>query len=250
MPIDDQPIVVALREFREAYKPSTEAFATSAAQSALFSLIPGVGAALEKLSGDREKYELSDRLHTLFNHMLEYIEEHPGSLQKPDYYQSLAFREAVSLTLDTLYSSRNDRKIRLLAAALANSGTDEIADADEQMHMLRALRDLTPGDIRVLGDWRLKGWVPITRRIAYGPDVLTALHRLSSFGFVVDHHQRPDPNTADEEKLKYFLRHGQVRTFKLSPFGERFLSFLAAGSTTQPAGAESEADEIAFFESK
>ncbi len=235
MPIDDHPIIVALREFKEAYSPSTDSLASAVAQSTILSLLPGIGAAVEKVTGEKEKVELVERLHSLFGYMLEYIEEHPGRLQAPDYYRSLQFREAMQLSLESLLSSRDEQKLSLLGRALVNSGAEGIAPVDEQAHMLRALRDLSPSDIRLLGDWRLKGWTPLIRRIEYGPDVLSGLHRLASFGFVIDHHQKPNPNIPDDAKLAQFLKYGQIRTFKIAPFGERFLAFLAEQSSIEPA---------------
>ena len=242
MPIDDHPIIVALREFKEAYSPSTDSLASAVAQSTILSLLPGIGAAVEKVTGEKEKIELVERLHSLFGYMLEYIEEHPGRLQAPDYYRSLQFREAMQLSLESLLSSRDEQKLSLLGRALVNSGAEGIAPVDEQAHMLRALRDLSPSDISLLGDWRLKGWTPLIRRIEYGPDVLSGLHRLASFGFVIDHHQKPNPNIPDDAKLAQFLKYGQIRTFKIAPFGERFLAFLAEQSSIEPAGIDKMAE--------
>lgn len=242
MPINDHPVIVALREFKEAYSPSTDSLAISVAQSTILSLLPGIGAAVEKITGEKEKIELAERLHSMFGYMLEYIEKHPGRLQAPDYYQSLPFREAMQLSLESLLSSRDDQKLSLLGRALANSGTEGIATVDEQTNMLRALRDLSPSDIWLLSDWRLKGWIPLTRMIEYSPDVLSGLHRLASFGFVIDHHQKPNPNISDDAKLAHFLKYGQIRTFKIAPFGERFLMFLAEQSSIEPVDIDKKAE--------
>lgn len=114
---------------------STDSLASSVAQFTILSLFPGIGAAVEKVTGEKEKIELAERLHSLFGSMLEYIEEHPGRLQAPDYYQSLPFREAMQRSLESLLSSRDEQKLSLLGRALANSGSEGIAPLDEQGHI-------------------------------------------------------------------------------------------------------------------
>jgi hypothetical protein len=44
---------------------------------------------------------------------------------------------------------------------------------------------------------------------------------------------RPNPNTTDEQKLASVLQDGTWRTFRISPFGERFLKFVASGAVDQ-----------------
>jgi hypothetical protein len=94
--------------------------------------------------------------------------------------------------------------------------------------MLRALRAISPTDLRNLNHDYLKSWLPLTRQIEYGPDVLGSLSRLASLGLVNEQFMRPDPNTSDQQKLASLLRLGTRRVFQLSPFGERFMLFVAS----------------------
>jgi hypothetical protein len=114
----------------------------------------------------------------------------------------------------------------MLAVALANSGANEFRDDDKEL-MLRAFRVISPSDLKNLNHDYLKGWLPLTKRIEYAPDVLGSLSRLASLGLVNEQFLRPDPTTSDQEKLASLLKYGTRRTFQLSPFGERFMHFVA-----------------------
>lgn len=113
----------------------------------------------------------------------------------------------------------------MLACALANSGTEEFTNDDKEL-MLRALRTVSPSDLRTLDHEYLKNWTPLTKRIEYGLDVLGSLSRLASSGLVIEKFVRPDPNITDEQKLNALLKFGTWRTFQLSPFGKKFLRFI------------------------
>ena len=95
--------------------------------------------------------------------------------------------------------------------------------------MLRALRAVSPSDLETLNHQNLKGWLPLTKRIEYGPDVLGRLIEARKPRTRHGEILRPNPNTTDEQKLASVLEHGTWRTFQLSPFGERFLKFVALG---------------------
>ena len=123
--------------------------------------------------------------------------------------------------------------MKLLAAALANSGTEQFRNDDKEL-MLRALRAVSPSDLETLNHQNLKGWLPLTKRIDYGPDVLGSLSRLASQGLVMEKFLRPNPNTTNDQKLASVLEHGAWRTFQLSPFGERFLKFVESGAVDHP----------------
>ena len=123
----------------------------------------------------------------------------------------------------------------MLAAALANSGTELFRNDDKEL-MLRALRAVSPSDLETLNHQNLKGWLPLTKRIEYGPDVLGSLSRLASQGLVMEKFLRPNPNSTNEQKLVSVAEHGTWRTFQLYPFGERFLKFVALGEVDDPLG--------------
>jgi hypothetical protein len=93
----------------------------------------------------------------------------------------------------------------MLAVALANSGVCEFRDDDKEL-MLRALRTVSPSDLRTLNHENLKGWLPLTNRFEYSDEVLGRLSRLAGLGVVTEKFLRPDPNANDEQKLHSLLQ--------------------------------------------
>jgi hypothetical protein len=128
----------------------------------------------------------------------------------------------------------------MLAVALANSGTEEFRNDDKEL-MLRALRAISPSDLKTLNHENLKGWLPLTKRIEYPPEVISSLSRLASLGLVMEKFLRPDPNVSNEQKLASLLQHGTWRTFQVSPFGERFMRFVETRSETSATRRDREA---------
>jgi hypothetical protein len=155
------------------------------------------------------------------------IEAIRDSIPDDSFYGSEEFQTLLALAQEQLWTTHDKEKLRMLAAALARSGAREF-QADDKELMLRALRAISPTDLRNLTHDYLKGWLPLTRQIEYGPEVLGSLSRLASLGLVNEQFMRPDPNTSDQQKLASLLRLGTRRVFQLSPFGERFMLFVAS----------------------
>jgi hypothetical protein len=108
------------------------------------------------------------------------------------------FQTLLALAQEQLWTTHDKKKLKLLAAALANSGTELFRNDDKEL-MVRALRAVSPSDFETLNHQNLKGWLPLTKRIEYGPDVLGSLSRLASQGLVIEmflpqpeHHQRTE----------------------------------------------------------
>jgi hypothetical protein len=195
----------------------------------ILSLIPGAGSAIQSLLDGRARANVERRRLELFVEMRKRIEEVRDRIPDAAFYGSEEFQTLLALAQEQLWSTHDKKKLKLLAAALANSGTEQFRNDDKEL-MLRALRAVSPSDLEVLNHQNLKGWLPLTRRIDYGPDVLGSLSRLASQGLVMEKFLRPNPNTTDEQKLSSVLEHGTWRTFQLSHFGDRFLKFVVSGA--------------------
>jgi|ERR1035438_2934780 hypothetical protein len=198
----------------------------------ILSLIPGAGSAIQCLLDGRARANVERRWLELFIEMRKGIEEVRDRIPDAAFYGSEEFQTLLALAQEQLWTTHDKKKLKSLAAALANSGTEQFLNEDKEL-MLRALRAVSPGDLETLNHQNLKGWLPLTKRIDYGPDVLGSLSRLASQGLVMEKFLRPNPNTTNEQKLASVLEHGTWRTFQLSPFGERFLKFVASGAVDQ-----------------
>jgi len=201
----------------------------------VLSLIPGAGSAIQSLLDGRACANFDRRWLELFIEMRKRIEKVHDSIPDADFYGSEEFQTLLALAQEQLWTTHDQRKRKLLAIALANSGAQEFQNDDKEL-MLRALRVVSPSDLRTLAHENLKGWLPVTKRIEYQPDVLGSLSRLTSQGLVMEKFVRPNPNASRDQKLASLLEHGTWRTFQLSPFGERFLKFVGSADVHVPKG--------------
>jgi hypothetical protein len=234
MSIDD-PIKVHLEHVRQDLDAGIESSLTSATVAGILSLIPGAGSAIQSLLNGRARENVERRWVELFAELRKRIEEVRSSIPDVTFYGSEEFQTLLALAQEQLWTTHDKEKLRMLAAALANSGTEEFRHDDKEP-MLRALRAVSPSDLKTLNHENLKGWLPLTKRIEYAPEVLSSVSRLASLGLVMERFLRPDPNASNEQKLASLLQHGTWRTFQLSPFGERFMSFVEArGEAGAPA---------------
>ena len=234
MSIDD-PIEVNLEHLKRELDVGIESGLTSATVAGILSLIPGAGAAIQSLLDGRAKDNVQRRWVQLFVEMKMRIDEIRASIPDVTFYGSEEFQTLLALAQEQLWTTHDKEKLRMLAVALANSGANEFRNDDKEL-MLRALRIVSPSDLKNLNHEYLKGWLPLTKRIDYAPDVLGSLSRLAGLGLVNEQFLRPDPNVSDQEKLASLLKYGTRRTFQLSPFGDRFMRFVA----THAPGSESE----------
>ena len=230
MSIDD-PIEVHLEHLKKDLDAGIESALTDATVASILSLIPGAGSAIQSLLDGRARENIQRRWVELFVEMKKRIEEIRDSIPDVAFYGSEEFQTLLALAQEQLWTTHDKEKLRMLAVALANSGTNEFRGDDKEL-MLRALRAVSPSDLKTLDHEYLKGWTPLTKRIEYPPDVLGSLSRLASLGLVMEKFLRPNPNTSKEQKLASLLQFGTWRTFQLSPFGERFMRFVAAWGDT------------------
>jgi hypothetical protein len=159
------------------------------------------------------------------------------------YYESEEFQSLLILILEKIHTTHDDEKLRRFAAALANSGRGDFQSDDREAY-IRILRDLSNGDLQILNDPRLKGWLPHIKTIQYGQEVLSSLSRLAGMGLVNEKLEMKSSSGASagsarvdaENALKELLTNPPKRTYYLSPFGEKFLEFICAsdGRTQHP----------------
>jgi hypothetical protein len=225
MSVDD-PIEIHLEHALQDAETDISRNLAYATVAGTLSLMPGIGSAIQSLIDGKAKANMERRWIELFRELRVQIEAIRTSIPEDSFYGSEEFQTLLALAQEQLWTTHDKEKIRLLARALANSGTAEFRSDDKEL-MLRVLRSVSPSDLKTLDHENLKNWAPLTKRIEYGPDVLGSLSRLASSGLVIEKFLRPDPNVSDEQKLASVLKFGTWRTFQLSPFGAKFLLFIA-----------------------
>jgi hypothetical protein len=183
----------------------------------------------------------SDRLQRRFLIVAKELNEQQKRIEEkiPDkkYYESEEFHTLFSLVLERLNTAHDEEKLRMFGDALANSGSIQFASDDKEEY-IRTLRELSSKDLRTLNSDLLKGWTPHVHEIKYDPDTLSSLSRLEGMGLVIQHFKAKSPRasrtgsprTNAELVMQDLLTSPPMRTYALSPFGERFLEFVAIGS--------------------
>jgi hypothetical protein len=229
MAIDDDPIEVRLQQSKKKLDADIECDLSHATIAGILSLIPGIGSALQSLIDGKAQQNVERRWVQLFADLKVCLEEIRDSIPDESYYGSEEFQTLLALAWEQLCTTHDREKLKMLAAALANSGNTAFEDDDKEL-MIRALRNLSPSDIKTLDHRDLKGWRPLTNQIEYPANVLGSLSRLASSGLVIERFLRPNPNLGEDQQLRSLLDSPPWRTFQLSHMGERFLRFVASAN--------------------
>ena len=228
--IDDDPIEVRLQQAKNELDGDIERDFSAATIAGILSLIPGIGSAIQSLVDGKARRNIERRWVQLFADLKANLEKIRDLIPDESYYGSEEFQTLLALAYEQLVTTHDREKLRMLAAALANSGSAPF-QADDKELMIRALHNLSPSDIKNLDHEYLKNWIPLIKRIEYGPDVLGSLARLASSGLVIEKFLIPNPNATTEQKTASLLNSPPWRTFQLSPLGERFLKFVASSGS-------------------
>src|ERR1700694_375014 len=138
---------------------------------------------------DRSNAVVERRWVELFLERRRSIEEMRGLVPDVAFYRSEEFETLLALAHEQLRTTHDKEKLQMLASALANSGTEDFRNDDKEL-MLRTLRDISPSDLQTLKNENLTGWLPLTKRIEYAPEILSSLSRLASLGLVIEKHLR------------------------------------------------------------
>ena len=243
MVIDD-PIRVQLQAVKRDLDPDIERDMKAAIVAGLVSCIPvpGVRAAIQNLLDGKAQRNLHRRWVELFENLGKRIQEIKNSIPDPDYFSSDEFQTLLALAWEQLQTTHDKNKRKLLANALANSGSAEFTKDSSKEQYVRVLRDLSPEDIAVLKSMSLG----IAKQFKSGGELPAGLSRLTGLGLVKESitlrewNLNSIPSRVDDvgqamKKLKEFreamakyLQQPPVRAYELSGFGRRFLKFLAA----------------------
>jgi hypothetical protein len=148
-----------------------------------------------------------------------------ASIPDRRYYESEEFQTFVGLVIEKLHTTHDEEKLRAFGAALANCGGSEF-QPDEKEDYIRTLRDLSTNELHVL-----KGGYPYGHFSPYA----AGLGRLVGMGLVDEELQTKKaglvPRGANSQRmmqgLKKLVTEPPERTYSLSPFGFRFLEFIA-----------------------
>ena len=145
MAIDDK-LEKLVEGLRVEGRPAPELVALDA----LIASIPFAGAAIGSVFSDTWKRKVIERIVTLFREIKKRLEELEETELDHAFFESEEFQTILFLALQQLQTTHDKRKIRMLASAIANSGTKDYASDTRKEVFVRALRELTPGHVDVL----------------------------------------------------------------------------------------------------
>ena len=186
MTIDD-PIELHLQQIKQNLDANITRDLREATVAGVLSLIPGVGSAIQSLLDGQAKANLEQRWLQLFIDFRARIEEVRESIPDESYYGSEQFQTLLALAFQQLATTHDRAKLRLLADALANSGTNPFQGKDKELY-LRLIRDLSVRDISALRDDRLRNSISSSSPITYTADEIAQFSRLVSMGLLVEQH--------------------------------------------------------------
>src|ERR1700733_13636648 len=132
MTIDD-PIELHLQQIKQNLDANITRDLREATVAGVLSLIPGVGSAIQSLLDGQAKANLEQRWLQLFIDFRARIEEVRESIPDESYYGSEQFQTLLALAFQQLATTHDRAKLRLLADALANSGTNPFQGKDKEL---------------------------------------------------------------------------------------------------------------------
>jgi hypothetical protein len=232
MPIDD-PLDIRVRQLREASFETIDRRFMETALAGILAGVPG-GASIHGLVFGQAQRNIHLRVLELFEEMCVRLREIEASIPDEGYYGSEEFQTLVALALEQIQTTHDKRKQKMLASALANSGTSEFHADNAKEQYVRTLRDLGPHDLVVL---KQLGGVPMASGLQNNtPDTTaTSRARLVAFGLIDERlvpHQVPRaPSSTREQDIRKFVEtvmKPPKREYKISQYGWRFLQFLSS----------------------
>jgi hypothetical protein len=214
------------------------------ALDALIASIPYVGAAIGSILIDKWKQRLIKRAVTLFREIKNRMEKLEETALDHAYFDTEEFQTILFLALQQLQTTHDKQKIRMLAWAVANSGTRDYSSDTRKEIFVRALRELTPHHIEMLK--RLRPAIHHGDQTFYTRETLKRLgdfdllvaHDLVRLGFVreslefarLQHRHtgtRPEELAAKTEELaRAVLDETPARLFDITNLGLDFMKFV------------------------
>src|SRR6202789_1214493 len=195
MAIDDKPTVVILRQMKNDLDGDIDRDLRNATTAGVLALIPGVGAAIQSLLDGKARQNVERRWVRLFADLQERIEAIHDSIPDDNYYGSEEFQTLLALAYQHLLTTHDREKLKMLADALANSGSTAFQE-DEKEQYVHILRALSVGDIRALRLVQYMGsreYLLSGARGRLAEEDLCHISRLIGLGLVVDM-STPDPD--------------------------------------------------------
>jgi hypothetical protein len=253
----DDPVGIELRQAKEeieesSYLPARLArIGLSGAAAAALAALPFFSQVLTGLI-----LNSSARFERRLLKVAEALEEQQKRIEQkiPDksYYESEEFQSLLMLVLEKLHATHQEEKLKTLGEALANSGTSEFVKQDKEQYV-RTLQELSLEDIRMLRRLAEINSLPShPQRTGIPKHESPGLSRLASLGLVQESvklreldlrtpvipRSSQSPETYARSLVDSFKRYFQQApqsTYRISGFGQRFLSFIAsANSEGQP----------------
>lgn len=211
----------------DQYKEDSEITVQNLVLRSIIQGVPFVGSSIMEIFNGLAQRRQQDRLNDFFDAVKNRLHDLGEEKIDREFFKSEEFQTLLFLILEKLHTTHDRAKLKMFGTALGNAGTDEFGDDNKEL-FVRSLRDLAPADIAVLNHESLEGWTPHTHIIDYGIEVLGSLSRLEALGLVAQHIRikLADIESGAQTTLGQIK---PIRTFSLTPFGDRFLKFITAG---------------------
>jgi len=191
----------------------------------------------------------SARFERRFIRVAEALEEQQKRIEQriPDksYYESEEFQSLLMLVLEKLHATHQEEKLKTLGEALANSGTSEFVKEDKEQY-LRTLQELSLEDVQMLRRLAEINSLPAhPQRTGIPKHESPSLSRLVSLGLVQESVKLrglrtpviPRSSQSAEtfarslvDGFKRYFQQASQATYRISGFGQKFLSFVASAN--------------------
>lgn len=248
MPIDDP-----LEKSIEALAKDTRLTIPGEVVKAAIASVPIAGGAISSLLAGVMQARTLQRFIGLLEEMKELLQGAEASTGVDrEFFGTEEFQTLLAIALQQLQSTHDKVKLDMLAAGLANSGTNEFRQDDRKELFLRILRDLAPQHVQLLRSLADPSGIlgtaapslPGHRSVFRNPagEELAVQQQLAAHGLVKEQlHPAPfrkNPRSAASwtqseavSALEEYLRTPPERSFQLSGFGVDFLRFLGSKPT-------------------
>jgi hypothetical protein len=212
--------------------------------------LPYMGAAIGSLWAGDARRRLVARLLALFAEVKQRLEAIEAELMDGAFFETEEFQTLLALAVEQLQTAHDSRKVKLLAAALASSGTKEYSKDGRKELFVRALRELTADEVLALGRMRprrINGFIQKPEDCGPEGEDLLVMQRLGRLGLIEERVKGPggvhlsggtDPGELRDQfnALRDSISKPPQRCFRISDFGLDFLRFVGeeSGAASDP----------------
>ncbi|MFL6439332.1 MAG: hypothetical protein ACJ71Q_17280 [Terriglobales bacterium] len=238
MPIDD-PIEHYEKNIEEELGIEPGAEGALAVVRAFSSTIPGVIATpiLAIFDGLGQR-RVNQRFYEMMRYFGERIRQIEGKV-RPDFFSSSEFQSYLFAALQQVFTTDQQRKLRMLGVGLANSANVRFERETRQDTFFQILRDLNLMDLELLAKMRDGYTIRDAFKRGKSSEALRA-QLLEGLG-VVEQYLEPIPldmpqslsasqNLEDiRKRIEHLMQDPFVRVFGISELGRDFFSFMEPG---------------------